>query len=143
MKIRILNGMPEDTERVPDCSRAANSRAAFSVQGLLVISFAVVLLVCAASLVARGRFCPTDMAFNRPVGDGTIVLLRKGNTIGAFVLENQNYDPELTDYKWYLRTDGKTTIDPKDPAVSTGAVHGASSIKFGPFNVDWSTLSSG
>jgi hypothetical protein len=109
---------------------------------LLITSLAVVVLVCAVSMVARG-FCPQSMAFHRPVADGSIVILKQGSTVGAFILENQTQSPELTDYRWFLRSDGKTTFDPKDSAVLTGVVRSASDIKFGPFKVEWSTAGNG
>jgi hypothetical protein len=82
---------------------------------------------------------PNSMAYIPPISDGTVVLLRQGNTYGAFILTAQSSSPEVTDYSWYLRSDGKSTFDPKDPAVSSGKVRGARDIRFGPFVTEWST----
>ena len=47
--------------------------------------------------------------------------------------------PEVVNYRWYLRSDGKSTFAEKDSMVSTGSVTGATKIAFGPFSIDWST----
>jgi hypothetical protein len=76
------------------------------------------------------------------VSDGTVVLLRRGVTNAAFVVTKQSASPEVVDYTWYLRWDGKTTFESNNPASLTGSVKGAKSIAFGPFDINWSTAGS-
>jgi len=73
------------------------------------------------------------------VTDGTIVLLRNGRTNAAFVVTKQSINPEVVDFSWFVRSDGKSTFDPKSPSVASGVVTGATSIAFGPFNIQWSS----
>ena len=58
-------------------------------------------------------------------------------------MTNQTTSPEMMDYRWFLRSDGKTTFDPTDPAVTNGLVTGARSIAFGPFKIEWSAAGHG
>ena len=76
------------------------------------------------------------------ISDGTIVLLKSGITNAAFVVTRQSMDPEVVDYTWIFRFDGKTTFDPKDTACRTGSVNGAKSIAFGSFDIMWSSAGS-
>jgi len=104
-------------------------------------SAALVIVVFTGLLVTGCR--PKTTAHAHPVSDGTIVLLRLGGTNGAFFMTNQTSRPEMMDYCWFLRSDGKTTFAPTDPAVRQGVVTGASSVAFGPFMIDWSTAGDG
>lgn len=74
-----------------------------------------------------------------PISSGTIVLLKSGITNAAFVVTKQSDFPEVVDYTWFLRWDGKSTFDAKDPACATGSVSSAKSVAFGPFDIQWST----
>jgi hypothetical protein len=74
-----------------------------------------------------------------PISEGTIVLLRSGISNAAFVVTRQSDFPEVVDYTWFFRRDGKSTFDAKDPACVTGVVTNAKSIAFGPFHIEWST----
>ena len=73
------------------------------------------------------------------IDDGTIVLLKSGITNAAFVVTRQSLSPEVVDYTWFLRSDGKSTFDAKDPACVVGVVSNATRIAFGPFDIEWSS----
>lgn len=73
------------------------------------------------------------------IRDRTIVLLKKGETSGAFILTRESRSPEVVDYKWFLRNDGKSTFDTNDPNCSSGIVKNATGITFGPFKIQWSS----
>jgi hypothetical protein len=45
-------------------------------------------------------------------------------------------------FMWCFRSDGKGILDPKDPAITKGLGSG-SRIRFGPFDVNWSSNSNG
>lgn len=70
--------------------------------------------------------------------DGTVILLRNGITNAAVVITKQSMNPEVVDYTWYFRSDGKTTFGTNDPHVQTGSVKGGAGIVFGSFDVQWS-----
>ena len=77
------------------------------------------------------------------VHDLTIVLLKSGVTNAAFVVTKERYTPaESVDYTWFLRSDGKSTFDARDPACSTGTVSSVKRVAFGPFDIDWSSAGS-
>ena len=82
------------------------------------------------------------MAVPNPIPDGVVVLVRQGGQYGAFILENQESEPETTDYRWYFRPFGKGPIRPDDPSVQSGTGTG-SPIVFGPFRVSWSVSGTG
>jgi hypothetical protein len=73
------------------------------------------------------------------IANGTIVLVRNGRTNAAFVVTRQSLVPETLDYTWFIRSDGKTTFDSRDPGCATGSVTNALSVAFGPFNIGWSS----
>ena len=73
------------------------------------------------------------------ISDGTIVLLKCGITNAAFVVTKQSVSPEVVDYTWFFRYDGKSTFDAKDRACVTGVLSSARGIAFGPFDIQWST----
>ncbi len=68
-----------------------------------------------------------------------VILLRMGGTNGAFLLTRQSVSPEVIDYTWFLRADGKSTFNTNDSGVSSGRVSNATFVAFGPFKIDWST----
>ena len=98
-------------------------------------------LVPAAILFAFLMFtgCRPKYTPAASISDGTIVLLKSGSTNAAFVVTRQSMSPEVVDYTWFLRSDGKSTFDVWDPACSHGAVSNATGVAFGPFNIQWST----
>ena len=59
------------------------------------------------------------------------MLVRNGNEVGAFVLQNQQFNPEVTDYIWFLRTDRGGTFKEGDAAVKTGVVTKTTKIAVG------------
>lgn len=81
-------------------------------------------------------------AVDGPVSDGRVILVRLGNSYGAFILTNQTMNPGRTDFIWYFRSDGKGILDSQEPAVTQGKGSG-SKIRFGPFDVAWSSESNG
>lgn len=96
---------------------------------------------CALVLPVLGCRDPNigqSSANEAPVADGQVVLVRSGNEVGAFVLKNQQFGPEVTDYLWFLRTDGGGSFKNGDAAVKTGYVAKATKINFGNFTVGWS-----
>src|ERR1039457_4140359 len=68
------------------------------------------------------------------IPNGKVVLVRLGDSYGAFILTNQFLNPERMEFTWYLRTDGKSVFNEQDPAVTKGTGSG-SKIRFGPFNL--------
>jgi len=90
-----------------------------------------------------------DLGVETPVPDGTIVLVKKGDALGAFVLKNQVLDSnEAAEYTWYYRTDGQATFL-SDEAHLFQQGEGKTSevrrsdrpfthIEFGPFLIGWS-----
>jgi len=77
-----------------------------------------------------------------PVRDGTVVLVHKNKTYGAFILNKQDVDPEETSYTWYYRTDGMGMFEKKTTAIKAGKGRGAQ-INFGPFSIAWSANTKG
>lgn len=76
---------------------------------------------------------------SEPVESGVVVLVRVAGDYGAFVLRNQREGPpEVTDYDFYYRDDGGTSLDPSDPAVERGSVETKRVVEFGPFRIRWS-----
>jgi len=73
-----------------------------------------------------------------PVSDGTIILLKKGATFGACIIENQSMRPERVQYRWYFRSDGKGTFRNADAAAFHTGEGEAERITFGPFDLGWS-----
>ena len=95
-----------------------------------------------------------DLGVETPVPDGTIVLVKKGDALGAFVLKNQVLDSnEAAEYTWYYRTDGQATFL-SDEAHLFQQGEGKTSevrrsdrpfthIEFGPFRIGWSAKAKG
>jgi len=108
-----------------------------------------------------------------PVSDGDVVLVKKGNAYGAFILRHQQPGPEMVtgsgpppaaptqlvpraservEYTWYFRSDGRGTFQPSEERrVERGYAKKAArtnmppfrAIRFGPFSVGWSSASPG
>jgi len=98
---------------------------------ILVALLLVVALLCVG---CRPKHAPPVF-----ITDGTIVLLRCGITNAAVIVTKQSGSPEVVDYAWFLRSDGKTTFGATNSTMAKGTVSGARSIAFGPFNIDWSS----
>jgi hypothetical protein len=83
---------------------------------------------------------------SRPVPDGFIILVRRGDTFGCFIPRNQGAKGESLEYDWYYRSDGKGSLNPDDPNVHSGHafagpyVLGAGLVRvtFGPFDMELS-----
>ena len=76
------------------------------------------------------------------VRDGYVVLVKRGTTYGAFVLEEQTETPEAATYRWYYRRDGGGDLDEEGDNVAAGTRKG-SRIAFGPFEIEWSVARDG
>ena len=72
-----------------------------------------------------------------PIPDSIIILVRKDESVGAFIPTSQTIVPEQVTYEWLYRTDGKHGLSARDPAVKSGRAT-ATSITFGPFSIEWS-----
>ncbi len=94
------------------------------------------------------QICEGDQVVNKnavSVRDGTVILLRRGNVFGAFVIGGQTSKPEQCSYQWVLMPPGVTEIDPKGKGAKTGKgkagrikARGEEPIAFGPFKIYWS-----
>jgi hypothetical protein len=80
-----------------------------------------------------------------PVSSGQVVLVRKGEVYGAFVLTSQSSTPEAARFIWRYGTDSAGGFNTGDPGVTssidpkpTEKPHGAPVIRFGPFEITWS-----
>jgi len=81
-----------------------------------------------------------------PVSDGRVVLVRRRTKLddpffvyGAFILESERSDPKArTDYRWILRTDGSSVLDPTNASASQGSAKEQGRVTFGPFSIPWS-----
>ena len=79
-----------------------------------------------------------------PVPDGDVVLIRKNGKYGAFILRNQEIEPEQAEYEWWVQSDGSGNLDKSSKAVSTGrGISTGYNIKFLDFDIDWSGNSKG
>jgi hypothetical protein len=80
-----------------------------------------------------------------PIRDGTVVLVRKGQVYGAFMIERQRQRPEEASYVWAYGADGRRPLDAADPEATRSSSpattvdrHGERRVEFGPFSVEWS-----
>jgi len=103
-------------------------------------------LVLGGVVLASGCNNPNNgqtAAANAPVPDGRVVLVRRSNEFGAFILHNQTGKPETTDYTWFYRADGQGTLAPSDPAVLSGHETNATQVAFQTFSIGWSINENG
>lgn len=83
-------------------------------------------------------------AYPDPIRDGTLILVKKGDTVGAFILSEQTLEPEKTKYHWWYRDDGSGELDIGLEEVTSGtdilnvSPTSSNSISFGPFRIAWS-----
>lgn len=110
-----------------------------SSYGVVASLATFLVLVCGCSDPNSGQ----SAAHETPVADGQIVLVRRTNEVGGFILRNQKSSPEQTDYIWFYRSDGKGRLSPGDPAVSTGIVSNAAKVSFASFSIGWSIRNEG
>ena len=76
--------------------------------------------------------------------DATIVIFKKGNSIGVARITNQSLPPsEGCDVEWFLRDDGRLDFSPSSPGLTTGTIKGTLRIKFGPFDSECSVNTAG
>ena len=85
------------------------------------------------------------------VPNGVVVLVRKGDTYGAFILRRQtlpiihsekNVQMESVEYQWCYRSDGNSILDPDCESTKSGRGSGRK-IEFGPFGIKWSIANKG
>jgi len=75
----------------------------------------------------------------KPIPDGILVLVKKKNTYGAFILSQQSvWEEEKASYKWWYRTDGDGDLTHNSVITGSGACNASEQIRFGPFIVRWS-----
>ncbi len=129
--------------------------SAFAVTAILA------LLVSGCSIIGRFRSATSDEALMReaerlspstgsPVPDGRVILVKKGNTLGALILRDQTVagTGDSVRYNYYYRSDGKGAFSASEASRykhGTGVVSKPESppvrwllIRFGPFAVRWS-----
>jgi hypothetical protein len=89
-------------------------------------------------------------AYESPVPDGCIVLVRQGSNRGAFILSNQRTGSETADVQWFSRSDGGGRLVPTDPSVATGTAkvvtrkaNGTKEIIFTHFAIEWGIATDG
>ena len=107
--------------------------AAFPDVGIGLLGVALAL-GCGKVNLDRGQ----TAAYDTPVPDGHVVLVKRGPEHGAFILSHQTAQPETTDYQWYYRADGQGGFSTSDPAVLSGHVTNATKIAFQSFSIGWS-----
>ncbi len=73
-----------------------------------------------------------------PVVDGQLILVKRSNEVGGFILRNQSASPEQMEYTWYYRNDGSGRLDAANSAVISGTITGATRVVFASFSVPWS-----
>ena len=77
-----------------------------------------------------------------PIGCGVVVLARRGDHYGAFILRAQSVSPPNSSYDWWYRSDGHGRLTPGDPGVHAGQGNGTT-IAFGPFQIGWAPAGEG
>jgi hypothetical protein len=78
-----------------------------------------------------------------PIADGQLILVKRSNEVGGFILRNQSISPEQVDFDWFYRKDGSGRLGVTDSAVTFGTVTGATQVTFASFSVPWSMHSQG
>jgi hypothetical protein len=104
-------------------------------------AFAAALIAALPYRIPRSASAETGIssAVEPPVENGEIVLLTKGEAIGAVILTRQTMKPERVSYDWFYRTDGGGTFRSQDSqSIHCGQVHNATTVSFGPFSLSWS-----
>lgn len=118
----------------------------YCLRAYLLVAMSLELVLCVSCRRTPGG---QSAAHPRPVSDGQIVLVRKSNEVGAFILSNQvvvragPIETGRMDYAWFYRKDGNGLLDPSSPSVTSGCVTGASQVAFGGFSVPWSMCGQG
>jgi hypothetical protein len=116
----------------------AGSRRELLRPGVAVVCAALVAALIAQFASSR----PTEgisAEVEPPVEDGEVILLMKGDALGAVILTKQTMDPERVSYDWCYRTDGNSTFRAQDARhYRSGHVSNATEISFGRFSVSWS-----
>ena len=84
-------------------------------------------------------------AVSTKISSGRVVLVRKGDVYGCFMLTEQSAKPETASFVWRHGTDAAGGFDPEDPGVEGSDVaksvqnrQGNRMIEFGPFEIQWS-----
>jgi hypothetical protein len=84
-----------------------------------------------------------------PVADGTLVLVRKGKAVGAFIPLAQWMRPESVHFRYWFRADGQSVLVPDAAEVDSGeatydaTIDPTGRMTFGPFAIRWSGASDG
>ena len=81
-------------------------------------------------------------AFPLQIPDGTAVVLKKGDALGVVFVTDQKSDPEQCTFRWLLRRDGSLKFHAKAEGLE-GTKRGATALKFGPFELEWSVNTGG
>lgn len=115
------------------------------LKGSLLLISSIVLTGC-----DRFMHIHQSKAYESPVPDGVIILVRQGAKRGAFILSNQRTTPETADVQWFSRSDAGGKLVPTDPSVATGKAkvatrkaNGAKEIIFPGFAIEWGIHSDG
>jgi hypothetical protein len=96
---------------------------------------------------ANGSHKSSAIDYGRPIPDGFVILVRRGNLFGCFIPRKQHQRGESLEYDWYYRTDGLGRFDTDQSSVKHGHSFAGPykpgsgqlvTIKFGPFAVEWS-----
>ena len=77
-------------------------------------------------------------AFPVQIPDGSAVVLKNGDAVGVIFVTDQLMDPEQCTFHWLLRTDGRLDFGAKDKGLQEGHKNRAKTLKFGPFEIEWS-----
>jgi hypothetical protein len=120
-----------------------DSRLGYSPDHLIQFSSIAIVIAVLATTGCKDVRRGQSSANETPVADGRVVLLKRNKEVAAFIMKNQRLSPELTDFYWCYRNDGKGTFPPADPALSSGFVSNTSRVAFATFSVPWSINSNG
>ncbi len=139
--------MTQDTVQAKPAKR---KRFRFGLRSLFFLTFICCLVVFAmkwhheASLAKKKQWLLSHGGGNAVLlEDGDVVLVRQGESCGAFIVKSQSIQPERMEYDWYYRSDGNGMLFRGDAAVSTGSGRSGSptptiNIHFGSFELQWS-----
>jgi hypothetical protein len=153
------------TERLAPEIVRRRPRAFFALR-LTIIALALVGLLT-LSLIGYLVFLAPHGAFIEPAGStppvaaeaseyrarrvpiGRTVLVTDGRHYGAIVFERQAQFPEHAKFRYYLRREGRGTLDRRDPKVEWGRGETKEvsptqlRVQFGPFDFQWSVATPG